>query len=1210
MTNFGQSLQPMNPGLWPGADHESVADRGESFLRRIVNGYVRGKEIRTWPGWKCVANPVIDSADQFKGALQVGYRAPAIDARRPVARRASVTDKYPLRIAHEEEMQVYADPVNLHGFHPLRGRVAILGESSLRIEPIINASSPTVPLEIISFDESASHAGQVRLQFSAPIVGASGTFNNLQAGDALFIADLASDTAQAACDLLNGRSHFVVEIAAGGVTLQTIYTADSGVLTSNGRCGRTMGNLTGNLGNGKRVYGEPVAGEAIQDRDSLTCWWIDDDIDVDGDPVRAAHAAYVANRQRDFADHTKDTPVATVQVPTRLVEGYTPFAFQSFTPVPNWGITRRPTLELPFRLVSAVGGDRIVAAARGYGCLFQIPCKVPVTADLQTDPFDGAWEYHNSVYDRPRMLGVPKGQILEASFEQGLTTDPLSATPIYHDLHFTERADALGFLPGTYRVAIAYRDDATGEVGDLSEVWEFTIPAIVIPPASVGTQSYDVHLPIMHPGYVMAECLAMSVMLFMSERNADSLQHVMTFQLGDQNTAFSGGIPITGSSQSSQYGLNVWGASSNATPTVPRPIELFNTITLPIEPLADSELFNPDILVPDIFNMPRGGKFVSITRGVMVSGGIVGSYGRDRELMIGTARLFHEAVTGVNRENIPSILTIPRMGGQGASQQIAPWPVANGMLPSSYGGMPVISQSLFPYPVDRQELNRMLNPKAAKNGTAATRESIPYMSRWDLIEQVVRLKSGRQAAPTAVFAQQLRAQLQTSELGQFGLTLSIGDIITDPKKDDDVEAGSEFRGVLVFCSKRQTFSLAWQVGPSGSVPFTVSNEFGCIAPSTMVEGDAILAWISARGPVAYTPFGSVEQIGRQYTRDFTGRHARFLRDSNGMMLHSWAAHDEERGLLLFGVFENRHKGTANEVSVRWKGQDYLWDAAPDEVKSRFPCDVVLAYSESTRAWSEWQPPAGLEVLGMGSVRCKDGQLRMAFLARDKRLYVLDDDFGDTNREPLILIVNDDHADVSIVNHGSAIGQTSTYLNGNGAFLRNGAPVLIYDLENKLRYETTGQLVSGVPGQIQLGQNVTVKDGWKMLVMPKSMTIETGFINRKGSQSQRISKVMLRGQPRSRIQTGGLTAVAQPVWARATITKQTPASGLHGGGVDRKKPTVMHTGLGEYIGSSEFEGQNRFLALDKGSSDGLEQIVTVEVFGGAQFCCQDLVLSVG
>lgn len=1198
---FGATERPLRLAGWSGSTVDVASDRGEGLIERIVGGYVRGGEIRTWPGWRTVVDPTIDPTDPFRGVLRDGYRQKVVDARRPVVRR--VTNEYVDVQTVTDEMYVWADPVHMHCFATIRGALVLIGESGQRVEPILATDASTDPAVVTGWTKDGSNRTVLTLSF-APAV-ASGHHHRVEPGDALWVDELDDlNTADAA--ILNGKSHNVVSIAGANVTLATTIGAASISSSLNGMVGRTRGNKTGDLGQGKTPY-EGIANEAVTDPDALTAWYIDDPIDIEGPVVEKAWASYVFNRRRDFADQSRaiSSIPAGASVTSVLVEGHVPYNFTSASGLAvqrNFGITRRPTKSLPYRLGMAVAGDRIILCSRGYGVMFQIPALIPSVGSFADNPVDGVLTPRNSDHDAPRSLGVPKAILIDYP-TAGKDSTTIQA-PLIGAIPSPFVQNGSGFEAGTYKIAVAYRDDATGEIGQLSEPWTFTLPTVV--PGLLWQVSFDV----MHPGYVLAETGALTLLVFMSKAGQDAMGLIDVINLGDQYSF----LPLAATSQSSKYGLTVYASNASGdSGAIPHP--LYYRHVVPTD-YAQASSYFADLAYDFTFapptqnQMPRGAKCVSVTRGVMISGGSAASFGRDGELIPG--KLGTNFTSPNPLAALPAFFDDRRLfqsrpvDSENRPLDTIPWPSGNGKLPSSYAGSPVFSVEAFPSPNNTQTLQAVVNPtKFVQSTNAEARDSLSF--EW------FRLRDYPYSARESIlsfwgktsYVQQFRGFLQTSELGKPSITVSQGTVPIDAKKDDDIEATGEFRGTQVVCSRRQTFGLLWSTHPLGSVPFTVSNEFGCIATNSMVEGDNMLAWISDRGPVAFLG-QSVEHIGRSLQRDFHGNGSRFLKDSKGRMLHSWGCHDEERGLLLFGLFENRNRGLATEVKVSHLGSvPKTWDNSTDEAKSRFPCDVVLAYSEMDNAWSEFHPPDGMEALWMGMVTCSDGIRRLAWLAQDLRLYVFEEEFGDTVKEPLILTatVSSTSATVTV---DETVGETKDDRSAD-TFVRAGSEAIVFDGATK-EIKARSTVVSAAGSTVVLADSITVAKGHRILVGPKTMTIQFVSSNLKGSAPTSLGSVTLRAETRSRLQNGGSGAIAQPAWARVTDTTVThPTSAA---AVQDRAHTFHANVNGDFLGDSSSAKQSRLRQLDSGTAEGFEHRITVEVFGGAQVCLQDVLVGIG
>ena len=1337
---------------WPGQVSEAGDGAGRSDFTELLNCYVADREIRMFPGTKCVG----DFSDPEPG--NDGFLAFVRDSRRPVA--AATSASYALRerltadynpvSATLRDQLVYSPPTHLWSFHRVRDRHVILGEVGARIEPIISGSgftakvkswtvgftafNPTFTVQsgtttsVIRVPLNTAHAWMVGLgiaMLDGPAVGqsseiqsvntaagptydevtlvtpfsaapvAGNTFNmrndftkklgaftfdpdpgnltlaanqnranSLRTGDVMYIGEV--DTADPDASVLRLRGHYVVDVTWDGsaivVILATHLTASSISSSMTLDCGRIRGPAGGIDAFGVGG-GSPPSLDFMQEPEALAAFWIEDEFDIDAAPVRCRillasidaapvrkiYASYVANRQRDYGDQSPDSVDARTGM-NRFVEGHRPGYFGTNA---KWGITRRPGKSLPYRGVPQVAGDRILIAAPGYGCMFQVPAVIPSTSSLSSSPSRGAVEGYNEANIRPRSLGVPKGMLSVPTSSRGW---PL----------VTGRANTTGFSLGTYVFAVAYRDDATGEIGQLSEPWNVdvteaygafngeaddqggafphstttitvdfgvyttsalngfrvrfttgalagqiqTIVSNTNTPSTHGTitvsvafsgapvngddfeivtdpanGSVNLNMLIMHPGYALAETLALSCMIYMSKVGETALHHIATIQLGDAITTYSGSY-VAGSSASSVYGLPVTDGA-NASPETANLLYLY---TLPIALNSTPALYNTDVELPEQRQMPRGASWVAVVRGVPISGGSIGNTGDKGELSSGTASSLYDQLKSVE----PDEVTIRRMTADNLA--IDSWSiVANRTIPSSYAGSYLWSLTLFPYPMEIAILDRVRNCRTLSPNVATEIER--QWQRWGIVENPHRWDQIRSVETQPAYLVLPLGQIQIHEPGLPSVSLALGKREIDANKDSDSVAGGEFRGTALFFTQRHTYAMAWDHGPAGAVPILVSSEFGCNAPNAVAEHDGGTAWLCERGIVDYD--GAPSWGGRRIEHWFRGDTARFLRDSTGMMRQSFAFWDETRSFMVFGLTENR-EGALEDV-------DYIdsvgWDSASDGMKSRFPCDTMLIYNARLRALSEWHPPSGLEALWVDAVSCADGIQRMAYLAADNRLRVFDEHFGDENQEPLIVPVLSSGASATIPVTG-ALG--SAYSNrSTGTYVRAGMDVIVYDPATfTIRARTTA--VSAATNQIVVADTVAFRAGDKVLIGAKSMTMTTASMRPGDGGGLHVSAVNLALRLTSRITEGRAGAVQQPCWAKAWLIYPEHASGLGGGGAELLREPAAHRAVnGDFCGYSTTRDIVRTVRLDGARITATSVQIKVELFGGSHVAVQDL-----
>lgn len=1197
--DFGVSVIPWRSGsTWRGEQSASAQEGGgaRDFLR-IVGGYVTDREIRTFPGWRCILDPVEGDVGED------GYLSYVVDAVRPVAAPPTSTSQLRERLPNSasalagatfQTMRVWARPKHFWSLHRIRDKHVIVGESGLRIEPIIDRSllPAFTPVKVTRWQRDGS--GKALLTFTPSIAGAisAGYENSLDVNQPIYIDGLVdANTADAA--RLNGRVHLIDAISAGTpytVRVTTTVAADSASSALVGNVGRVRGNMAGVTAfspDGVAPYGETDSRKILDD-ESLTAYWIEDPFDVDSASVaQKVYPSYVANRQRDFGDHSSDHPDTRVAM-HRMIEGHVP---STFTGGEWWGVPRRRTMRCPHRGVSAVSGDRVLLAVPGYGCLFQIPNVIPGTSSSSTYPTRGAVEGYNTEACRPRSLGVPKAEMLIPNAANGGT-------------QVGGRADSLGYLAtggGTVyqNFAVAYRDDVTGEIGQLSEVWKITMSPAIAP-------SMNVALFVKHPGYALAETMALSIMVYASKPNETALAHIATVQLRDLETCYTGATYINGASASSVYGLS----STTAAVGNVEPLELYYRYTLPVGPASTPSLFNSNVELPEQRTMPRGGSWVRTVRGVPLSGGSIGTVGAKSELQQGAASIAYDATNS----NQPNEIALRRYVDS-TFAELDQWPmVGNGTIPSSYGGMILWSRTLLPHPMEFVILDRIINSHCVdtvNSGNHATTTDERLWQRWRIIENPHRWNEYRTATGATSYLVLPRGQIQIHEPGLPSVSLAQGKQLIDANKDEDSVAAGEYRGIALIFTQRHTYTLQWNQGPAGTYPILQSSVFGCVAPNAVVEHDGGTVWLSDRGLCEWNG-QAVSWVGWPVERWFRAGSSRFLRDSTGMMRQAIGFWDESRGIAMFGVTENR-SGT---LSITRDDESVEWDDADDKAKGRFPCDTVLAYNPRLQALSEWHPPSGLEPLWFETVACTDGVQRPAFLAADGRVYAMDDHFGDGQREPALAVASSAGTSATTVTTGHVLHAGayygSAYANrgGRGTLARAGADVVIYNPTTlEIAHRSTVASANGA-GAVVMGTAGTWAANDIVAVGCRSMTLETTYLSPKGTQAARLEAVTLSVRLTSGIQHGYANAERLPAWVKVTATVAEHASGRHGGGADRIRTHTFHRNpLGDPLGQSVATDIIRTVRLNHGKAEGVEIKVTVEVFGQAHVAIQDLRLEI-
>jgi len=195
------------------------------------------------------------------------------------------------------------------------------------------------------------------------------------------------------------------------------------------------------------------------DPDALTCWRVTEAVEIDriGTWTGGAYPCYpswVANRQRDFGDDNN----------IQDAEGV--ILYQSGG-IDIRGVSRREQRRLPFRPNIEPALDRIILAAPQYGCMFQIPAKVPIDAFTWTaggTSSTGIVHRNNDIYDRPRALGIPKPRLIESIATPNMPSpSDIGTAGQYSTSVTTFGSPTFGLDAGDYKVAVSFEDAGTGD---------------------------------------------------------------------------------------------------------------------------------------------------------------------------------------------------------------------------------------------------------------------------------------------------------------------------------------------------------------------------------------------------------------------------------------------------------------------------------------------------------------------------------------------------------------------------------------------------------------------------------------------------------------------------------------------------------------------------------------------------------------------------
>lgn len=1090
-------------GRWKGQTTLSPVDSGERRMLKIRNGYVNqdGSEIRQWPG----SFTLLDLSDENNDH---GLGTYALDAILPIY-QTSPTEVYqyepgyPITGSLLLTLRTRAKMAFLHGFEQIQEQIILFGESRFRETPLFTSSRVVVTITQIE-----NSGGVIVLTLSGTI-GASTTTNAAGAGmngtglppgitadSVVYVEDviLTSPAAgeQAAVDAkLNKRVHQVGSLASGTITLQT--TALSPLAAARACTGQVhvvafnRSNTYDNT-NGLSPYDDDIDNR-IDDPTALTSWRVVTKPSP-GDSIQVCYPAWVANRQRDFGDRR---PPATADGILQNVAG-------------TRGVSRREQRELPYRLNPECAVDRIVLAAPGYGCMFQIPVQVPVDQDGDFGmPF-----YGNDIYDKPRSLGVPKARLVECSSKAPPTTPTENLVAGFDFMAWVVSGvtATTGLPEGEYQVAISWEDEALGEEGLASEVVSVTIPAIA-------NHAYTITIPFFHPGYVMPECLALKMNVYIATPGADELAFYASFPL----QSLPVGSPTANNSNpdlSAKYGF------TSSQPTTA--FALYRRLQLPLPATVDdlADVLDPERLAPQSASMPRGADACRYVRGVLLSGGNLGNTGNALQVWESVASAANGYIEGNNEfyirvhgtdASVPSAT----MDGDLTTHTLG---VAGRAFPSAYQGISLVQTDMLPAGRHNHQIDRVLNRRAP-----VLLSGDSYLAHHERI-RLTRANFARTrlvgTTPTgapvvseegkSVWYLEPQGQLQIGDPGAPFRASPLFIKFVDPNTGGDITAIGNLGGTAIICSSRETYSYAWARNPGSDEPQTLSNQFGCVAANSMVEFDGGLAWMSTQGPVAIGQ--GLQHVGYEIEGDFCGPEQRYAFDSRGMMRHCWGAHDKQRGLVLWGLVTR-----ATTHVIQYEFEDVTWDEATDEQKSRFPCDEVLIWSYRTNSFSTWRPPAGREVLWMRPVKDANGDTWMCYLAADGRIYALDEGSNDTTRgNGIEFELATKSAGSTTLGWTSATGPTTSQDGeassgrDSGVFLREDLVVefvnpfgQLYATRTIASIESVGATTSvTLSASVQWDAGDTVRIGTR-----QRMTIISTFMGRETKDNLKAAGVQLR-----------------------------------------------------------------------------------------------------
>jgi len=1222
---------------WSGVSRLSTSDRGLRRFTTLDNCYVSqdGDEIRAFPGYATFLD-LTDANNSF------GYGGYAPDSVRPILQYGSPNDPIRYRqqyaAATSQTMNCRAKISHAFAFEQVGNEIIVIGESRFREVPIYSAARVQVKIASV---RTVFTSWELTLDLTAGVNAVNDLttgLNGLSANSTIYIESVVAAAGTSAADIalinrdLVGRIHEVVS-APPNATLDLTTTATgalSGTITVVGEIHQVRPNRGDSYPTAAGTQNTPYVptyNNRPDDADALTSWRVQELVDLfdsDKSGVYSCYPAWVANRQRDFGDGRAAAAEAAAS------EGI-------YDPSLNYrGYSRREQRRLPFRPNVETALDRIILAVPQYGCMFQIPVKVPI------DPSNwkgggnskaGVVFPNNNIYDKPRSLGIPKARMVDdfiAIAAQLSPSDWGTVQQFSSMISARVGSPSLGLLEGTYKVAISFEDAGTGDEGLASEPVGITIPG-----PTYSDYAYTIRINYIHPGYFFPECLALKMNVYIAPPLTDALAFYGQFELA-QNPIIHAD-PQT--DVSAIYGFGP------QTKTVAR--ALMRSFDLPL--LAEtgdlSGVLDATRLAPQSATMPRGASACKYIRGVLFAGGAMGNAGPNDELWSSTGSLqwapdqtyFPSDEMHLRPHDIANAAVEGTIDGDTQNGTLG---IAGRAFPDAYQGVEIISGDLFPGANSIKRVDRVLNRKVA--GLLGLEDPLGTPTQWMYWHQE-RLRMTRQlmnrsrtsgSTPSTagdinitqipIWYVMPRGQMQIGDPGAPNRSSRAFIKIVDPNRGDDITAFGHMNGSVIICTRRETYSYSWYRNPAGEEPNLMSTEVGCIASNSMVEFDGGLAWISTRGPVALGQ--GIQHVGADVAEDFYSQSRRYVTDSKGMMRHSWGVHDAQRGLIMWGLLRRDSAQAPRSLTITYENAQYSTDSEDltDGILSRFPCDEVLIWSYRAGAFSHWRPPAGLEIYWMRPMRDADGRTRMCFLAADNRIYALDDAWSDRNAVSNGGLGGASALAASTVGAGTASttlnlsavahkdGDTGDALRRNFALLLAPGMVveLLDDTNNVIAVTSIASVTSVSQSTATATIELTAAQTWGKstalrIGARQTMKIVSTFVGSNSLDNMDVEKIQMR------YSTEGSGFANARVKAFSSERGQLD-------GEEAKETTFTKKGAWEPIGAkkagttipADILALGRRVNFAQGRISGSEIAVQVEISGEAQIRIQDLSLEVG
>lgn len=1147
MAKIGSTrLSLRNGGPWGGMVQTSRSAPSRFLL--LENCYVNsdGTELRMMPGMRCTHDFETRTRD-LNTDTTLGFRATHVDAHRAVYEAVPANAYYQKeKTTPDETRQIWAQPGLMHCIEQVHDRWIMVGESDRRREPIYNVGR-TSWVSIAGYQDDGV---DITLTLNVQPDTAAG-FNTITAGDHLLIDGATGSLAT----LLNGNMHTVlsfptattvkIDTTSGGVVG---LTATSAYVARGGYNGRTGG----------------LSDDTFSD---LTIW-TSLEKGNHSTVTELCRQAHTANRMPDFGDAVGTYKEGNANVAT-----------------PNGGISRRARVGTSFRSVPHVSGNRLILATPGAGVVMQVPVVI-APSFTGSDTATGIGANSNDIYDRPRCLGVPKAVLWEDPDKSVANsfhlTQPAIPGPGVPDRVFGGNTYASRI--GTYQFKFSYVDDGTGEMGLCSE------PIVLKTDGANAREGFRFWIYV--PGYLMHESLATSINVYRTTRNGQTFYFDRTIPMTGANSTF-----VASATTSSRYGATPETATT----------EYFYHIQYDAYFTDDALLVERGDHVPDVLEqMPMGCKASRTIRGFTFFGGALGDAGSRREYFKGSVTLEYDPTLGAAgiypysdelTMMFTNDVTAPVTSSFRGSES---WAMCGSrIIPPAYAGQSIVGRDVAPAPRKQIDLDKLINTDVSWDLAAVLNYTGRYPDvRYSIINTPLApteacLDASRRNI--VAYLKLPRARLQISEPDNPNIVPAINTTILANEVDDDIEAIGDAGGQAVICTRAKTYVLGFSQSPLNVPPENASERFGCIAPNSMVSFESSCAWISDRGPVAIIG-GAVRWIGEPVAAFFAGEAARYRRDSDGMMRHSWACHDAERSLLYFGVFADRNAGTSLETRITYNQSTFSWEqfrgtASQDLAWSKFPCDEILVYSYRQDRWSVWRPPQPIQWMTRGVD--SSGVNRVFVLGQDRRIYVLDDNWAQGDKDTWQITADANQTVSSMV---TSLAHIPSWKGMSATVVRTTSGVASIVATATITSET----VAGGSTTFGFDAPITMRIGDVIHIGMRSMRVKTTFMNVKQSDSSLFTAGISVALD-SRIDSGASGAYEAFVSGSVTTNR------LREGIPTKSVQTLNSDDSSHYrwIGRHEADDVVRDLSLVQGQAVGQNHMIDLTITGNAQVRLQDI-----